>query len=159
MTRQATVNPIPTEPAVAPVRWQGSRCRNEEAQEGSRSHARQVLLKASLELVRLGTTRLATRTRTGFMHCLEQFADEIEIAVFIAGDSELVPHAGKAMLLIRDPASARRRKRGDRLARKFDRPLWVGIQSPAFYPVAKGAQSAPTNPDYARWVGGSSLSG
>jgi hypothetical protein len=55
------------------------------------------------------------------MHRLEQLADEVEIAVFIAGDSELVPHAGKPMLLIA------RRKRGDRLARKFDRPLWVGI--------------------------------
>src|SRR5271163_5189276 len=56
------------------------------------------------------------------MHRLEQFADQIEIALFIAGDSELVSHAGKPMLLIA------RRKRGDRLARKFDRPLWVRIQ-------------------------------
>src|SRR5208283_5973306 len=40
---------------------------------------------------------------------------------FFAGESELLPHAGKPMLLIA------RRKRGDRLIRKFDRPLWVGI--------------------------------
>src|SRR5271157_1944249 len=56
------------------------------------------------------------------MHRLKQIADEVEIAVFTAGDSELVSHAAKPMLLIA------RRKRGDRLARKFDRPLWVGIQ-------------------------------
>src|SRR5271169_1588222 len=32
------------------------------------------------------------------MHRLEQVADEVEIAVVIAGDSELVPHAVKPML-------------------------------------------------------------
>ncbi len=34
------------------------------------------------------------------MHRPEQVADEVEIAVIIAGDSELLPHAGKPMLLI-----------------------------------------------------------
>src|SRR5271157_2587049 len=34
------------------------------------------------------------------MHRLQQFADQVEIAVFMAGDSELLPHAGKPMLLI-----------------------------------------------------------
>jgi hypothetical protein len=33
------------------------------------------------------------------MHRLEQCADEFEIAVFIARDSELISHAGKPMLL------------------------------------------------------------
>ena len=55
------------------------------------------------------------------MHRLEQVADEVEIAVFIAGDSEFLPHADKPVLLIA------RRKRGDRLAREFDRPLGVGV--------------------------------
>jgi hypothetical protein len=47
---------------------------------------------------------------------------ELEIAFFIAGKTELVSHAGKPMLL---KAGG---KRGDRLVRKFDRPLRVGIQ-------------------------------
>ena len=47
---------------------------------------------------------------------------ELEIAFFIAGKTELVSHADKPMLL---KAGG---KRGDRLVRKFDRPLRVGIQ-------------------------------
>jgi hypothetical protein len=55
------------------------------------------------------------------MHCSEQFADEIEIALLMVGHSELVPHAGKPVSL------KARRKRGDRLAREFDRPFSVRI--------------------------------
>ena len=57
-----------------------------------------------------------------FMHRSEKGLGELEIAFFIAGKSELVSHAGKPMLL---KAGG---KRGDRLVRKFDRPLRVGIQ-------------------------------
>src|SRR5580700_1400801 len=56
------------------------------------------------------------------MHRSEKGVGELEIAFLIAGESELVSHAGKPMLL------KARRKRGDRLVRKLDRPLGVGIQ-------------------------------
>jgi hypothetical protein len=56
------------------------------------------------------------------MHRPEKGMGELEIAFFIAEESELVSHASKPMLL---KAGG---KRGDRLVRKFDRPLRVGIQ-------------------------------
>src|SRR3984957_18277691 len=56
------------------------------------------------------------------MHRSEKGVDEVETAFFTAGEPELVSHAGKPMLL---KAGG---KRGDRLVRKFDRPLSVGIQ-------------------------------
>ena len=56
------------------------------------------------------------------MHRSEKGVGEVEIAFFVAGEPELVSHACKPMLL------KARRKRGDRLVRKLDRPLGVGIQ-------------------------------
>src|SRR4029077_19291915 len=44
-------------------------------------------------------TESQCEVRGVFMHRLEQCADEFEIAVFIARDSELISHAGKPMLL------------------------------------------------------------
>src|SRR5208283_6224649 len=58
-------------------------------------------------------TKGQCEVRGVLMHRLEQVADEVEIAAFIAGDSELVPHSGKPMLLIA------RHKRGDRLVRQL----------------------------------------
>ena len=58
------------------------------------------------------------------MHRSEKGVGEFEIPFFIAGESELVSHAGKPHANLKA-----RRKRGDRLVRKFDRTRsGLGIQ-------------------------------
>src|ERR1700733_13878689 len=67
-------------------------------------------------------TESQCEVRGVFMHRSEKGVGELEIAFFVAEESELVSYASEPMLL---KAGG---KRGDRLIRKFDRQLRVGIQ-------------------------------
>ncbi len=57
-----------------------------------------------------------------FMHRSKKGLGELEIPFIIAGESELVSHAGEPMRLKTG------RKRGNRLVREFDRPLLVATR-------------------------------